>query len=687
MKVLDPTRKFHIPKRVLSAVLIAALVFGSAPNSAQAAIPVKKTLTLAACRALALQNSTEYESAEISVESKKAQYESAVKSLKLKEASMKQFRWSPLLKFKFPTEPNFAEASEFQYKPTALAYDVKVAQHNMQDKIFDINEKTNNLYVEIVVLQDTIAFNERRLEATKEGLAQNQARLRLGTATKADVDKLDKKTESLTNKIAADRRTLEADLKKLSNMTGIDVSTQYTFEKPYLEAEIDRSQLDALIQYTEDRDQNYYEACTNEVSLRAELTTNASLMKRHYGGDYNMIESYVSTALAGGSVNKKAFSNKYKDFLTKIDSYWKGKKRILFIKIPRLWFKGDMDGTRYIEDDPTVLQGNVLDYAQAVTDKRAAKEELDQAVTDEFNNYISVRNSYKQYIKDVADADANLQKDLLLNRTGQLTFEEYDSEMESYEELQNSMLDAMKLYTTTLNSFDRLTCGGVSALLSGTDADMRSAVVGESYVVENTDEAYYTLVPIIQNQEFELTITIPDEFGVDITDYELWVNNVLVGDRTNIEKKFRHLMLTFDSVSEAKIRFYNGDEFVDDCEIDPSVESGPLKIRTGFDIKRDLPGQIGTYALEQDETTGLAELSIKLNEEVPDAASFKVKTADGKTLGKDEAIAIDKPLVYVELIMQSMPDLSIEIYDESGTLLETGRFDTANSAIIRKDDF
>ena len=52
---------------------------------------------------------------------------------------------------------------------------------------------------------------------------------------------------------------------------------------------------------------------------------------------------------------------------------------------------------------------------------------------------------------------------------GELTFDEYDSQMESYEELQNSMLDAMKLYTTTLYSFDRLTCGGISALLSGTE--------------------------------------------------------------------------------------------------------------------------------------------------------------------------------------------------------------------------
>ena len=78
-----------------------------------------------------------------------------------------------------------------------------------------------------------------------------------------------------------------------------------------------------------------------EITSRTELTTNASLMKNHYGGDYNMIESYVSTALAGGDVNKKAFTKQYKAFLTKIDSYWQGKKRIcLFIKVPRIWFKG-----------------------------------------------------------------------------------------------------------------------------------------------------------------------------------------------------------------------------------------------------------------------------------------------------------------------------------------------------------
>ncbi len=690
MKVHDNVHKLNIGKRTLSAILgaVMALSMSIAPQiQAEAATPAKKTLSLKVCRSLALAESSEYESAEIAVEAKKAAYESAVKAVKLKESSMKQFRWSPVLNFKFPTEPNLAEASEFRYKPLSLQYEIKVAQHNLQDKIFGINEKVNNLYVEIVVLQETIAFNEKRLEATKEGLAKNQAKLRLGQANKSDIEKLEKKVESLTSKVGTDRSTLEADLQKLSTMIGMDVSTNFKFEKPFVEATIERTQLQSLIQYTEDRDQTYYEACITEASARAELTTNANLMKQHYGGEYNIISNYVTSALKGMKINKKAFAADYKRFLSQIDSHWEGYKRIIFIKIPRLWFKGDLDGTRYIEDDPQVLSTNVMDYSQALIDKNVAKQELDQSVTDTFNNYISVRNSYKQYIKDVEKAEADLEKDALRNRMGTLTFEEYDSAMASFEELQNSMLDSMKLYTTTLYSFDRRTCGGISAILSGTDADMRTAVVGESYITENTaDGAYYKIETIIQSLEFELSIVIPDDFPVQITDYELWVNGQLIGTKTAKDKKLRHLMLTFDDLKEAKIRVYEGDKFVHDCVIDPTVESGPLNIRTGFEISKENPSQIGTYEIDQNETTGLVELKFKMNDDMTKIAKYKVMNEEGKGLGGEEPLDINKPLTYVELLAQSLTDLKIEFYDESGAVVEKARFDDSNGLVLREEE-
>ncbi|HCS00123.1 MAG TPA: hypothetical protein DIS68_04845, partial [Lachnospiraceae bacterium] len=65
-------------------------------------------MTLKTARGLALANSDAYESAQMSVESKEAKRDSALKSLKLKQKNMSTFRWSPLLNFKFPTKPDFS---------------------------------------------------------------------------------------------------------------------------------------------------------------------------------------------------------------------------------------------------------------------------------------------------------------------------------------------------------------------------------------------------------------------------------------------------------------------------------------------------------------------------------------------------------------------------------------------------
>ncbi len=672
--------KVHIA--VIMAAVIFAGTFGvSEPVAIQAA---SKSLALKTVKQLAILNSSAVESAEDAIESKQAAYESAVKALKVKEQNMRQFRWSPLLNFKFPTSPNFEQASEFQYKPVSLAYEIAVAQHNLQDKKYEVTEKVTNLYVEIVSLQRNIEFTEKRLDAVKKGLAKNQAKLKIGQANKGDVEKLEKTVETLTSKTATLRNNLSNNLKKLSNMIGMDVSTGYKFETPFVEAEISRTQLPALIQYTLDRDQGYYEACVAETTARAELNTNAGLMRNKYGGDYNMISGYINAALNGQKVNKKAFKASYKSFLDKIDSYWNGKKRILFIKIPRLWFKGNMDGTRYIEDDPYALYQNVLDYTSAMNDKRAAKAELEQSVTDNFNNYISIRNSYKQYLKDISQAESSIKKNEYLNRIGQLSFEEYQSELDSYEELQNSLLDSLKLYSTTLYSFDRLTCGGISAYMSGTDADLKTAVVGESYVEENVAEgAYYTLKSIIQSQEFELAVHIPDDLEVSVTDYELWVDKIQIGERTPVGNKLRHLQLAVDGVDEVTIRLYDAGKFVDDCKIDPSEESGPLKITTGFEIKKEGIPVIGTYEIVTNDTTGLVELTFDMKDEA--IKSFKVITDEGKGLGGEDMIDITKPLKYISVLTQSLSELKVEFYSEDGNLIVKGRLVESSGTVERED--
>lgn len=95
---------------------------------------------------------------------------------------------------------------------------------------------------------------------------------------------------------------------------------------------------------------------------------------------------------------------------------------------------------------------------------------------------------------------------------------------------------------------------------------------------EANENITYFFKPVVQDEFFELSLYVPEDYPIEITDFELWTNNQLVGERTSADKSLRHLALSKDSIEKMWIRLYNNEEFVADCEIDPSVESGSLEI-------------------------------------------------------------------------------------------------------------
>ncbi|MCR5486530.1 MAG: TolC family protein [Lachnospiraceae bacterium] len=677
-------RLHETAKKCIACILAASLVLPSFPVQTYAA-QAKKKMKLSTARSLAIKHSYEYEGAEDAVESKRAQYDSAVKALKLKKKNLRTFRWSPLLSFKFPQKLDFSQESEQQVKPMALLNDIAVAEHKVQDLVYKIGEEINNLYVEIVTLQENIAFNEERITNYTDSLDRTRARFKMGQATQSDIDRIQKKLDKLNNTVASDRRTFEADVQKLSKKIGVDLTTGYEFEKPYVEAKIDRESLEKLIQYAEDRDEKYYEACIAATTGLKELSINYDIMKGKYGSDMNLISSYVYQAMNGQEVSKKAFKAAYKNFLEKIDSYWAGKFRILFVKFSRLFLKGNLDGTRFIEDDPYVLFNNVMDYVSLHKDELSAKDDLDQSVTDAYNNYVSVRNSYTEYQKSVKEQQEKLKEYAVQNRMGYMTLDEYQDAVDDYESTQNEMLDAMKLYTTTLYSFDRLTCGGVSAMLSGTDADLQTAVLGVSYVEkEIADGASYYIKPIVQKEMFALSLHIPEGFEVQVTDFELWCDNVQIGPRTKVDGELRHLKLSKDNVDAAKIRLYNGENFVDDVVIDPDSESGPLNITTAMNIRKKETGEVGSYVTTLNDVTGFMSLKFTFLEE-EGITSYRILAEDGTALKSSTPIEATKEFVYLPIMGADLEKLTVECYGDDAALKYACRLKTSAQSVVKKE--
>ena len=678
--------KAKMAKQIFLLVLIC-MIAGSRKIYAESVMPLSQA------QALGLAESDDYRKVKSKIALKEVKYKEAVKSIQLKKKNMSTFRWTPLLSFKFPEKAALADEYEFIYKPLQIQSEIRVLEHQLTDVKYEVREEISNLYTEIYTYQEKISNKTARLETMEENLKRNQAKVLTGQAKQSDVDKIESSITALQSSLAADMRAFESGKSELSDLTGIDLTTGYRFENPYKEATIERSSLDQLIQATLDRSQSYYEAKQTTKLALTSVDTNYSLMQNQYGSKMGYISSYVQQAKNGEKIKSDLFRNAYDQFLKAIDDPWQGTKRILFIKIPKEWFKGSIDGVRYVEDDPYILYTNVLEYQEALSDQKSLEKEITKSVEEAFENLVTAGNSYHSIQQQTQKAKEEMDRGKLKNQAGELEFEEYETLREAYEESQISELEALELYTTLLYSFDRLTCGAVTELLNGEEISLEQGSQGESFVADKTKPSYY-ITTLAEDNLFELGIYLPEESDIQITHFELWVDNVQIGERTEIDAVIRHLELDLSQTDKTVIRLYNGDEFVADCEIDPDEYQGSLNLPDDTTGKTDSVDKtdsaepetkqlLGTYKYSRNKKTGLITFDIQPQEGL-NIEKFRLLDAQGKAIYSDTPAEVGKGLTYLAVLGNDLENVRAELYDKDGNKLYTARLDTKSGKVVEE---
>ena len=104
--------------------------------------------------------------------------------------------------------------------------------------------------------------------------------------------------------------------------------------------------------------------------------------------------------------------------------------------------------------------------------------------------------------------------------------------------------------------------------------------------------------------------SIPEDMSPKITDYELWVNDTMVGPRTKVSDQLIHLALSLDNADKTVVKLYNGRNLVDNCQIDATVARDKLEITTGYHVVRNESAKsVATYTATQDMTLKTVEFS------------------------------------------------------------------------------
>lgn len=668
--------------RTSSILLIASLLMTVLYKPVEVQAKKKNTLTLSTAKSMGLANSNAYQNLQSKIELAKVQYDQSVEALRLKEKNQNSFRWTPLLSFEFPQQPNLSDAFEYQYKPLQLQSQIDSLEHELEDKTYEIYYNIESLYTKIYVLQENISYNERRLSELEKTLTKNKIRLTLGSASQNDIDALQSKVDSTNAKLSSDMSSIAASKKKLSNLIGIDVRNGYTFSSPLVDGEISRNKLQEMIDYTLEHSHQYYLAKVATANALLSLDTNYNLMKNQYGSDMSIIDSYINQAKKGENINDATFKLKYNEFLSKIDDPWTGYKWILFIKIPREWFKGEIDGVRYVEDEPYILYEAALEYRDALKDQESTRIEIEDSVTDAFENYISVRKTVISTKEQIADKKKELEKAKKLNLLGSMSYDEYQAVADEYEQLQMDLISSMGDLSEILYSLNRLTCGMVDRLLGSTSVKVDVADGGYSYAVETEGSGvYYYIHQLASENAFDFGLTVSDDCDVELTHFELWVDGTQIGMRTALEGTIRHLSLDLKGTERVFVRIYNNSEFIDDCDIDPSIYSGKLNIKSGYNIVTESDGIVGRYAVKT-TTNGMLQITI-----IPDIdenySAYNIKTQDENYLISDKKVPLTEDFTYLGLVEADLDKLIVTFYDDGGKVVYTARFNTDDNTLIK----
>lgn len=659
-------------RRFTALVLCVVLFCQMLPGASALGV---RTFSVEQAYRMALSVSPEITKQNNQITLKQMKYVEAVKGIKAKVKNLRSFRWTPLLSFKFPQQLDLVEEYELNVKPVTLQAEIDNMKHRLKDLEYEIRDKVNQAFYEVYLLQETTNFIQNRLNDAKDQLSRNRARLATGDATDTDVTRaqssVDDLNKSLTNKL----REYENAKAKLSEIVGMDVSVGYRFASPFKSASIPREHLETITEYALNRDQTVYEARTAESTARLNVESYESLMSSQYGSKMNYIKNYISLAKQGMDVDYAAFQLKYNEMLKALDKPWSGKLRILFFTFTMEWFKGEISGTRYIEDEMYAVYTACMEYGSALRERESAEKELRSRVKDNFESLVTAWNTYETLRELSAQARDTLDRTRAMNKLGKATYTEVADEQTAYQDAQQDALDALGDYNKMLSEYDRLTCGAVSKYLTSAGMGLDTGEGGDAYaILDPINDPYYYIYTSVTDLTFHIGISIPEGYQPNVDGFEIWYEDTQIGERTPLGNELRHLTIDYGGSSMLTIRLYDGDEYVTECEIDASIPRDVLELN--MDPPVEITERIiGSYEVETTVKTGVRVSRLSLFVDPTEGAySYSLTYGDNEIYTTDR-ISLDDPFTYLNILISSLEDVQLRLYDSGGNELLQGRFD------------
>ena len=325
-----------------------------------------------------------------------------------------------------------------------------------------------------------------------------------------------------------------------------------------------------------------------------------------------------------------------------------------------------------------------MEYSNASKELESTRSSTEKNVRSQYELLLNTWKSYESLLGQVDTAAEQLDKVTALNRQGKAEYEELQDAQDSYEELQLEALDTLATYNEALFNFDRLTCGAVSDYMQGSGVSLDAGEGGDSYAaLDPITDPYYYIYTTVSDLTFHIGVSIPESFTPAVTDFEVWNNGVQIGERTPVEEELVHLTIDYGGNSALTLRFYDGETYVTECEIDATVPRDVLPIESAGEApqEEETEVQLGSYTVNTTQVGSLStsELTLDLSR-YPDIASYTITYGSSNVYTSDR-VSVEDPFSYLTLLIASLDDVELSFYNEAGTLIYTGHFQSQDQTV------
>lgn len=658
-------------KRVISGFLILIMVISVMPFN----IFANQVLTIDDVRTMSSENSIGVQDVIIDKIKKEIELQQAkegIADIRKKESTV---RFSLLFNIEFPEKHGLPKEIELIMKVPQIKNEISILEEQKPYEILKSQQEGESAFYDVILAEYNVEYLEERIEDSKQVLENINLQYKTGRGSINDVEYMEKQVNDFESQYQKSLLELDQKIKNLSGIIGKDVKVGYDFQEYLPEVNIERSQLENIIEFSKENDFELYKII--QARKLAETDTNEilAIYKNRYGGYINDIESYIKSH-EGKKIDYEEFIKEYNHTLTEIDSPWAGNYviNLLFFKIyiPKEWFKGEYSGTRYMEDQKYALFVSLVERDKARQAEENAIKELESKIYTAYNTLKQLESSYESAEEALEIAKSSYDEKLLMNKRGLVDFTSLESSRNDYFTKQNNLYEMKIDYAKNLSSFNLTTSGYINHILSNGEFTSESLEAGQS--VANLAQWYVDTS--IASQTFTFGVKLPKDYDAD--QFQLYYQGKAIGEKVNIDSTLVHLPFTYEDTTLMEVRFYKNGNHVYTGTFDGGQYEGELlmksvdnnKTNTDINTNSDILGSWSTKEIDLLRK----ELNVKANDlDYTEYEIFYKNTSIGKSQK-------DKLITTLAIYYSQMEDVTIKFYGENGNVISEGTMGSGSSS-------